>query len=190
MKKPFLVLSALCGALILSGCSDNDFSPPAIAGDLQPVALKEDNIRAIGGETFTFRGGVEKFGTTGETTVQISPDGDRFAIEVPGGGRASGLLEFGSCIFKVVETSGNVPAALAEGNTIEVGKPPAKPCAIKVDTEGLRSQQNAIARAVSFLLEDNASLANKLEVEIRADGTVVVKGTAVGTVTFVAVTGS
>jgi hypothetical protein len=138
---------------------------------------------AVTGESFNFPSGVAKFGTTAATTVSLNST-STFTVSAGAEGTASGNLTYGSCIFTVTASTFPASSALALGKTVTV-----HPCSITVATAGVPASGNAIARAVSFVLEGNASQAHNLSVDISDSGVVTVDGVDVGSVTLTPLTG-
>jgi hypothetical protein len=181
MKK--LGLTLLAAAAILAACGGGgDDSPPVAATSNVTAAVTSSTVAGVTGEPFVFSSGVSDFGTTSATTVTLN-SASSFSVS-SSEGSASGGLTYGSCIFTV--TSSTYPSGhpLAVGGVVRVN-----PCSITVNTAGLRAEENAVARAVSFVLAGNASQTKSLQVDISDSGTVTVKGVTVGTVTLSPVTG-
>jgi len=182
MKKLGLPLISLFAAFTLAACGGGggDSPPQAASADLT-AAVNSSSVAAIAGEQFTFANGVTDFGTTSSTAVTLTDSTfDIAATE----GTASGDLTFGSCIFTVTASTFTAPSLLDVGDVVTV-----QPCSITVATAGQTATNNAIERAVSFLLGGNASAAKNLEVQISPTGTVTVEGVSIGTVTMEPVTG-
>lgn len=182
MKKLASAFLLSLGAVLLAGCGGGGGATTMVATADLTAPVTASSVPAVSGESFAFSSGVPSFGTTTTTTVQITST-STFAVS-SADGTASGNLTFGSCIFTVTASTYVAPHPLAMGGVVTVN-----PCNIVVDTSGLAAEQNAVARAVSFVLAGNASLANQITVDIQSDGTVIVDGVNVGDVTLSPVTG-
>jgi hypothetical protein len=179
------LISLVAAAAMLAACGGGGGSsePDQVASANVTAPITSSSVAAVTGESFTFSGGVSKFGTATPTTVTLD-SASSFAI-ASNEGTASGNLGFGSCIFTVTQSTFPAGHALALGKVVTV-----HPCSITVATAGVTAEANATARAVSFVLEGNASVANSLTVDIADNGTVIVDGVSVGTVTLTPATGA
>jgi hypothetical protein len=183
MKKLGLTLiSLLTASLVLVSCGGGGDAPATIASSNLTTAVAASNVAAVTGESFTFSSGVTSFGTASATTVTLNST-STFSVTATEG-TATGNLSFGSCIFTVTGSNFPVGSPLALGATVTV-----HPCTLTIATAGVSSTENAVARAVSFVLAGNASVAKNLEVDISDSGVVTVEGVSVGTVTLQAATG-
>ncbi len=181
-KKLGLGLISLVAAAVLVACGGgNDNASTAASAD-ETAPVNAGSVAAVVGQGFTFNNGVTKFGTASPTTVTLN-SASTFSVAATEGS-ASGNLAFGSCIFTVTSSTFPAGSPLAVGQVVTV-----HPCNISVATAGVNVEAGAIARAVSFLLEGNASQAKDLSVDVSGTGTVTVNGTIVGTVTVSPVTG-
>lgn len=182
MKKLGLTLISLTTSFMLVACGGGGGdAPPMVASTDLTAAVNSGTVAAIAGEQFTFTNGVTDFGTASSTAVTLNASTFNIAATE---GTASGNLTFGSCIFTVTASTFTAPSLLDVGDVVEV-----TPCNLTVATEGLSATENAVARAVSFVLGGDASASKDLSVDISADGEVTVDGVSLGTVTLEAATG-
>jgi hypothetical protein len=186
MKKLGVTMfSIVAAAAMLTACGgggDNALPVTNVATTNVTAPITAASVSAVTGQAFTFNGGVGAFQTASPTTVTLN-SASSFSV-ASNEGTASGNLGFGSCIFTVTQSTFPASSPLAVGKTLEV-----QPCAITVATAGVSAEQNATARAVSFQIEGNASIAKDLTVDITSTGTVVVNGTNIGSVTLQPTTG-
>jgi hypothetical protein len=176
------LFSVAAAAAMLVGCGGGHDAPAQAASSNLTAPVTSASVAAVAGQGFTFQNGVTNFGTASPTTVTLN-SASSFSV-ASAEGTASGNLAFGSCIFTVTASTFPVGSRLALGQVVTV-----HPCSITVATAGVNPLQNAVARAVSFLLENNASLARNLSVDVSDNGTVTVSGVAIGSVTLTFVTG-
>lgn len=182
MKK--LGLTLLAAAAMLVACGGGGDEPQSqVASSNVTAAVTASTVAGVAAEPFVFSSGVSDFGTTSATTVTLN-SASSFSVS-SSEGSASGNLGFGSCIFTVTTSTFPSTSPLGLGKTVTIN-----PCSITVNTAGLRAEENAIARAVRFVLGVNTSQPKDLQVDISTDGTVTVKGVAVGTVTLTPATGA
>jgi hypothetical protein len=186
MKRLGLALiSIAASAAMLVACGgggDGPRQPSLVAANNLKAPITAQNVGAITGQGFTFNSGVAAFGTASPTTVTLN-SASSFSI-TSNEGTASGTLGFGSCIFAVTQSTYPASSPLAVNKTLEVSE-----CSINVATAGVSVTQDAILRAVAFLLGTDTSADKNLTVDITPSGIVVVNGTEVGTVTLQPVTG-
>jgi len=183
MKKLGLTLFVASALLVACGGGGGGESQPLVASSNVTAAVTSSTVAGVTSEPFVFSSGVSDFGTTSPTTVTLN-SASSFSVSSTEG-TASGSLGFGSCIFTVTASTFGPTSPLAAGKTVTVNV-----CSITVDTAGLRAAENAVARAVSFILAGNASQSRSLSVDITETGVVTVKGTTVGTVTLTPATGA
>jgi hypothetical protein len=181
MKKLTLA-TVFAASTFLAACGGGDDNTELVATADVSAPVSALNVAAAANEPFTFSTGVGAFGTTTPTTVTLDST-TTFTVSSTQG-TANGDLSFGSCIFTVTSSTFLPGSPLASGGRVEV-----QPCNLSIDTSGLRASQNAVARAVSFVLGGNASQAKNLQVDIGENGVVTVNGKAVATVTLVPTTG-
>lgn len=184
MKKLALTLVTLFAAsAFLAGCGGDDDGGTAelVSNQDLTAPVSAANVNAIAGDTFTFPNGVTSLGTVTSTDVRLNTS--TFTVST-GTSTASGTLGFGSCILTVTSSNFLPPSPLANGQTVTIN-----PCNLQVDTSGIKASENAVARAVSFILGGNASLAKTYQVDINGSGVVTINGDTVGTVTLTVTTG-
>jgi hypothetical protein len=169
-------------SFVLASCGGGDGDSLAVSSSNLTAPVNASTASAIAGESFAFSGGVEKFGTTSPTTVTLG-SASTFSVAATEG-TASGNLTFGSCIFTVTASTFPATSPLALGKTVTV-----HPCNMTVATAGAPAVGGAAARAVSFVLEGNASQSHNLMVDVADNGTITVEGVNVGSVTLAPVTG-
>jgi hypothetical protein len=181
-KKLGLTAITLLASAILVACGGGGGDAPLVASANATAPVTSTTVAAVVSEPFVFSTGVPKFGTATPTTVTLNT-ASTFSVTATEG-NASGTLAFGSCIFTVTTSTFVAPHPLAIGETVTVN-----PCSLTIATAGVAAEGNAVARAVSFVLEGNASVANSLQVDIADNGTVIVEGVSLGTVTLTPATG-
>lgn len=157
-------------------------SSSAISGG--DTAASEKIVAAILNKTFTFTA-VPDFGTTADTTLELSGTGAAPSFSIGSGGlSAKGILKFGSCIFTVAESGFVAPHPLAFGQPDVI----VTPCTLDAQTSGDTVGVTADT-PVTFVLGTTKSEEIILPVSVAADGTVTVAGQTVGTVPVTTTTG-
>jgi hypothetical protein len=187
LKKLGLALVLVASGMLVAcggggGGDGGGQSAPLVGSSNLSANMTSSSAAAVAGESFTFSSGVTDFNTTSPTTVSINST-STFSVSATEG-TASGNLTFGSCIFTVTSSTFPVGSPLAVGGVVTV-----HPCTLTVATQGLVAEANAVQRAVSFVLAGNASQSKDMQVDIIADGSVIVDGVTIGTVTLTAATG-
>ena len=181
----------------LAACGGGDTSAPpttllATQATLAPVTAK--TVGAVVNESFTFTSGVSDFGTTTSTDVAFTNATDTPTVSIKADGvTVMGKTQFGSCTFTI--TTSNYPAFPA-GPKLAVGQiVPFKTCQLNAATSGGSADGSETSREVKFVLgnpgsPDLNSTGKNLPIVINADGSVIIKGVTIGTVTIAAVTGT
>jgi hypothetical protein len=191
MKKRFLLVCALVSAFVLAACGDggSDDRLFAASEDLTVnanAATGPSLARAFKEEVFVFPNGVPEFGTTTTTTLVIHENGSTPTFTLTNGGNvATGQLLFGSCIFKITQSTFVPPSPLLVGNTITIPN-----CQFLVRTRTVPANNVVFTRNARWILSTATSNDTPVEVSINPGGQVTVNGVVIGTVTLVAVTGS
>jgi hypothetical protein len=197
MKKLFLMLAIVASALTLTACGGGDDTPQVASADL-PLALNATtgitNTAPFIGQSFAFTGGVPDFGTTTSTTVTLTeaPPQNLQPGQTPfpgfkiatAAGTANGVLEFGSCKFRITSSS-FTSGPLVAGNVITISN-----CSFSVNTQGQAADGSAQTRSVRWLLSNAASTGTSVTVSINPGGQVTINGRSTGTVTLTPVTGA
>jgi hypothetical protein len=122
------------GALAILGCPDDDGGGGG-EGVLVTRALTRQNARPLAGEVFIFPEGVEDFDTALETRVGFlaGEAGREAAIGTFDGGvavdAAATGVEYGSCIFRVGESSFPANHPLGPGNVVTINS-----CQLEITT--------------------------------------------------------
>lgn len=174
----------------LTACGGGGTSAPIstsiASSNLPPVAVTATTAAAVVNEPFTFAAGVPDFGTTTLTTVAFTSTGatPAFAISADGA-TATGATTFGSCIFTITASTFPAGSKLAVGQSVRVN-----PCQLNAATSGGNANGSASNREVKFVLGTLNSNGKNLPVVINADGSVILKGITIGTVTISVVTGT
>lgn len=179
---------AFVACVALVGCGGGS-NPPApiygVAGDTV-VAAGPVVTAAVVNTAFNFSSGVPGLGTTAATSVAFTSTAASPAFEISSGGfKAEGTTTFGSCIFKVGNSTFPAGHALANGQTVTVN-----PCNININTTGATANGQATSRSVALLLGAAASAGATVTVAVNAGGQIVLNGATVATVTLTPVTGS
>lgn len=190
MKKQFFLIAALVSAFVVTSCGGGggDDAVPVAQGDLvvtMDATTGPTVAPALAGELFAFPSGVAEFGTTGATSVTLTNTATtpNFTIS-ENGYNANGVLEWGSCRFRIV--SSTFPAGpLVAGNTIVINI-----CQVRFGTAGQLANGLAQARSAFFRLNNATSLLIQVTIIVQPDGTVIVNGRTVGSVPVAPLTGT
>lgn len=186
-----LVLSASALLTACGGGSDSAPVPPAQVATASTVAAINPTtgaavVSSVLDKTFDFSTGVPSFGTTSATSLKLSGTGaaPSFAIDSVEG-KASGAMTYGSCIFKVTESTFAAGHPLALGNSFTVA-----PCTLSVGTAGVTADASAFPTTVTLVLGTINSNPVSVTVSISLAGVVTVNSFTVGSTTLVAATGA
>lgn len=192
MKKLFLLAALVASTLTLTACGGGDDNAAMVAASDTTLAVDATTGTAVTapfiGNTFAFSGGVPDFGTTADTTITLTeaPAGQTanpgFRI-ASGAQTANGVLEFGSCRFRVTSstfTSGR----LQEGAVITVQN-----CSFVVNTVGVVADNSQQTRSARWVLSTATSANVAVTLQINPGGQLTVNGRSCGTVTLTPVTG-
>lgn len=197
MNKTVTLLSSFLLATALVGCGGGGGSEPEpVAVVTQPTVLAAApaTTAAVADKPFAFPAGVPDLGTTAPTTITFSAPAATTGtgtVTAPAftiaseGYTAKGTTTFGSCIFKITDSTFPVGHKMATGNTITIN-----PCNIKVETAGLNVDAPAQERSVALLLGSAASSGTPVVVDVNPGGQLTLEGKAAGTVTIEFVTGT
>lgn len=194
MKKHFLLAALLGSVTFLAACGGGggggDSAQIASADAVVNVgaANGRTTFRALENEAFVFPDGVPAFGTTTRTTVAIEPPAaaganPRFTV-TNAGQTASGVMNFGSCIFRIT-ASDFAGSVMVAGASIEIDN-----CSIRIDTSGHAADGVAVDILVFLILDGAVSNGTLISVMIDGDGNVFVNGVLVATITLAPVTGA
>lgn len=182
----FLAASVFSFSILLTACGGGSApSPKAVASADISAAVTPTTAQVMVGKSFSFDSGVSALGTTSATTVDLSGSAAAPDIKISSGGNTgTGVMNYGSCIFKITQSS--FPASftnLQVGAITEV-----KPCDLKLATSGLTNgSSNSF---VKWILGNASSISQGVTVTISDTGVVTVNGTPFGTVTLVLATGA
>lgn len=192
MKRMFLLAALLSSATFLVSCGGGgggEESTTVAAEDLE-VRVDQTNgealFTALKGESFTYDDGVPDFETASATKVDIvGPAANRqnlgFRIS-SGGNTATGALEFGSCIFRILGS--DYRTKLTVGTSIRV-----RDCDIVVNTTGKLA--NGEVRRVPVTVILNGRRATRyVNLSITRDGSVLIESVVFGRVKVRTVTGT
>jgi hypothetical protein len=186
MRESLKFLSSCAIALSLSACGGGDGTVPlhGAASDVS-LAASPTTTSAVTGLPFVFSGGVTDFGTTAATTVTFTDASATPAFSIASGGNtATGTTAFGSCIFKVTQSTFTAPSPLVLGSTVTV-----HPCNINVASKGVIANGQGVTRSVALLLGAAVSAGASVTVGVDSGGNLTLNGKSVGTVTLAPVTG-
>lgn len=203
MKKLFLLIAGLASALALTACGGGGGGagePAQAAASDAKVAVNPTSgatvTKSLIGENFTFPSGVAEFGTTSATTVTFTPrssaqpdasvpaENPAFNI-ASGGNTATGVVEFGSCKFKIQSTTFTSGPLSQVGNTVTVS-----PCEVALDIGGTPADGADRDRTIVLTFSVAKSDPVVVTVSISSTGEIVVNGIpGVGTVVVAPVTG-
>ena len=189
IKANKLFLAVLVSAALAACGGDGGSSTPVAtttSTSNTTAAVTASIAAAVVNQPFTFAGGVPDFGTTTPTTLTFASATapPAFAINADGL-TASGPTTFGSCIFTITSSTFPVGSKLAVGQVVRVN-----PCSLNVATLGGNANGSASDREVKFVLGSVTSNGRNLAVVINANGSVVINGITIGTVTISVVTGA
>jgi len=193
-NKISLACLVLSGSALLSACgggSDSAPLPPAPIATANTAAVinPQTGAAVVGSvldKSFDFSEGVPSFGTTLATSLKLSSTGAAplFAIS-SAEGSASGAMTYGSCIFKVAQSTFAAGHPLALGNSFTV-----TPCTLSVGTAGIKGDATATPASVTLLLGTVNSSPVSVSVSINAAGVVSVNSFTIGSVTLITATGA
>jgi hypothetical protein len=200
MKKRILLIAAFLGFLTLAGCGGGGGDVVLAADSDAVISVGPNNgsnvIGAIINKDFVYATGVPEFGTTGQTTVTFitqqnaglpdnaAPGNPAFRITSSTGETATGIVEFGSCGFRVVTSNFSSTSPLASGKTVTISN-----CAVRLVIAGAAADNTGVARTVILILNSRSSNGETLIIQISPNGTITINGFVVGTVGVHPVTG-
>lgn len=192
MKKLFLLAAALSSALVLTACGGGGGAETVtVAATDTTLAITPATgiatTTAVLSKEFDFPAGVPALGTTGTTTVTFTPaatGNPGFAITEAGTGTATGVMEFGSCIFLITESTFPPTHRLAKGNKVTVNS-----CNVKVNTDDVPADGVSRTRNANLLLNEAASTGEPVTVHVNPGGQFTLNNVFVNTVTLVFVSG-
>jgi hypothetical protein len=199
MKKHFLLVAAFLGALTLAGCGGGGDNRVEVASSDALATITPANgsnvVNSVINKDFTFDSGVPEFGTTGPTTLTFvtqqsvglpdnaAPGNPAFKI-ASGTGSATGIVEFGSCKFRVVTSNFPAGSPLAPGNTVTISS-----CQLSVATAGVIADNTAVPRNAILILNGRRSRTIIVTVQVSPSGVVTVNLFVIATVPVNQVTG-
>lgn len=188
MKKLLSLIVAVASAAVLTACGGGG-SPTVGAATDTRVAIDASNgaatARSVVNQEFAF-GAVPAFGTTGTTTLKFTNTAATPAFSIASGGStATGVTEFGSCRFNVVESTFSADSPLAAGKTVVIAN-----CALVIATRGTAANGLSQQRSATFVLGGSTSNPITVTVSISEDGVVTVNGRVVATIVVRELTGA
>lgn len=186
--KNLFLTTLVCAALAACGGGGGTSVPTvaSIATSNTTASVTASTAAAVVNQPFVFAAGVPDFGTTGTTTVAFTSAGDIPAFSVSAdGATATGATTFGSCIFTVTSSTFPAGSKLAVGQSVRVN-----PCQLNAATSGGNANGSASDREVKFVLGTLNSNGKNLPVVINANGSIILGGVTISTVTVSSVTGS
>jgi hypothetical protein len=193
LPSPSLLLKGLFAtfaAALLVACGSSDAPAPAAplqyASSNLTVPVTAANAAALANLPFVFPNGVPEFGTTGTTTVTLTDTSTTpaFSIVTPNG-TATGVMTFGSCIFRVTATTIRAGSIFTTaGDTITIPD-----CKASLQVIGQPANGSSFQGRVSFDLNGRPGISQS-SFRIGTDGTLFNGGFTLGRVTLAFVTGS
>jgi hypothetical protein len=200
MKKQFLLIAAFLGALTLAGCGGGGGDEPrfATADAVATVTPSTGNniVGAVINKDFTYSTGVPEFGTTGPTTVTFvtqqsaglpdnaAPGNPAFKVS-SGAQSATGILEYGSCKFRVVSSNFASTHQLGAGKTVTI-----ESCQLVVNVIGVTADSSSVPRNAFLVLNGRRSAAVVVTVQVSPNGQVTVNAFVITTVPTAPATGA
>ena len=191
-NKLSLACMVLGGSALLAACGGSSDPLPVaqvatnnISAVITPVTGAAV-VSSVLDKDFAFSAGIPSFGTTSPTSLKLSGTGaaPSFAINSIEG-TASGAMTYGSCIFKITQSTFPAGSLLATGNSVTV-----LPCELDVVTAGLSSNGTPAPSTVTLQLGATNSTPVTVTVSISPTGVVTVGNSTIGTVTLTAATGA
>lgn len=194
-NKISLACLVLSGSALLAACGgDSTPLPPAAvaSGNTAAVINPQTGAAVVSGvldKRFDFGTGVPDFGTNSPPSLtSLTLSGDAAApsfVITSGASSASGIMTYGSCIFKVTQSTFTA-GPLVLNNTF-----PVSPCGLTVATAGIKGDGIATSASVTFVLGATPSTPVSVPVSISPDGVLTVNGITIpGKVVLVAATGA
>lgn len=190
MKKRLVLVAALFSAAVLVACGGGGSESVFGAANNLSVDLGASNGRtlaeAVSGDRFDFAS-VPDFATQSTTSVTITAtnttSSPTFVVR-DNANTASGYMDFGSCIFVILNSTYPAGSPLAAGNTVTIN-----PCQVKVATKGLPANGTAQQSSIQLVLRNAVSTGTPVTVSINNGGQVTLNGVPAGTVTVQFLTG-
>jgi hypothetical protein len=187
MNKMLSLALAVFAAVSLTACGGGGGEPPAtqVAAADTTIPANGTTTAAVTNIPFTFPAGITEFGTTSTTTVAFTDTSTTPAFSIASGANtATGTTAFGSCIFKITQSTFASTSKLAQGNTITV-----EPCSFKVNTAGVSANGVAVSRSIALTLGAAVSSGQPVMLNVNPGGQLTINGRSVGSVTLQFVTG-
>ncbi len=173
-----MAVVAVLGALLLLGCpggNNNDRQTEDVDANVTLNAQNAAAAAVLDNLAFTLPTGVPAFGTdAAATTVTFANNGTDAAI-ASGGNTATTDVTFGSCIFTVVTSTFAAGHPLAAGQQVTVN-----PCTYNVQAADVEVNGNPADGTIVLVLNGRRSNPVTVEIEIAADGTLLVNGEDTG----------
>lgn len=189
MIKAHKLLFTVLVSAALAACGGGGDSTPVTtttATSNTTAAVTATTTAAVVNQPFAFSTGVPAFGTTTATTLAFTSTAASPAFAISADGfAASGPTTFGSCIFTITTSTFPASSPLAVGKSVRVD-----PCTLTAATSGANANGAAVERAVQVILGTLSSAVRNLPIVVNANGTVVINGVTIGTVTVSVVTGA
>ena len=184
IKRGLIIAAAVIVVACGGGGGSSDVAKVAAADTV--IAASPTAVPAVVSIPFAFPGGVPDLGTTVTTTIAFTSTGTlpNFTIDAPGQGTATGSTEFGSCIFRVTNSSFPATHRLGAGRIITINR-----CTFILNTKGSPANGTPITRTIVWQLGGGVSVPISITLTIRADGVVVVNSVTIGSTTVNEVTG-
>jgi hypothetical protein len=186
MKSTMLI--AVCAAA-LAACGGGSDSAPTVtlvAASDTSVNVNPTVAAALVNTSFSFPSGAPALGTTAATTIQFTNTATAPAFSITSGGNtASGTTTFGSCIFRVSNSSFPLGHPLANGQTVTVD-----PCSANINTTGAVANGVATSRNVALLLGTAASSGVTVLVGVNTSGQLILSGAVIANIALTPATGT
>ena len=182
---PSFGVATLASALLLAGCGGGgggNNAPVTVATSDATVAINPTSGPAIVSQVLNkpvaFSAGVPEFATTASTTVTLSgtPTAPTVRAVSTRGEVREGVLEYGSCWFRVTTADPPAPPNWVVGNRFLV-----EPCSFTVDSAGVVTGTQT-SGAVSLTFGTTSSTPVPVTYTITQTGGLIIGDEAVGTV--------
>jgi hypothetical protein len=188
MKKHMMLVAAfVSAATMLAACGSDDPPPPATG--LAPAQATVPVNSAVAGASkdvpFEFDGGVPELGTTGVTSVMFTSTATNPGFRIAAGGSvATGTTAFGSCIFRIADSTFPAGHRLAPGTEISVS-----PCDLTIILENMPANGETQSKPAQMKLGATVSRPARVLVAVAPNGTLLLAGVPIGIVTVTPATG-
>jgi hypothetical protein len=186
VNRTALLLAALIGSVALASCGGDDSPPPptVVAPAAATVQMDATTAGALKDEAFEFTSAPD-LGTTGTTTVTFRSAEVNPTFTIAGdGGVATGDTAFGSCIFRIRQSTFPPSHPLGVGKIVTVD-----PCGIDIDLNNQTANGQPVPQQTLLRMARSISRGRPIPVSVSPTGVLQVKGVTVATVPTTVVTG-